>query len=229
MLPKIASKFRVEALVYRRGGPINNSWHDTGPLADSWVPASESSINWLFASDPSRRRRFLRFLHSGCLGLFLVRDGRWISHCWSTQPGSKWTPPHLPRWVWQVGACWMFYGHTREVFRGQGVQKRILAQFISLIHARNPDGEIFTDILPENVPSNRAAIRSGFTPSGVIVTYKLWVPFLGSLVLGGKWRREQPHSPQYLPLEPAVKLQPALGGLLGTRPGPKEKEDEVIS
>jgi RimJ/RimL family protein N-acetyltransferase len=213
MLPIILSKFRFKSLVYYQNGPIDSSSLDAGSSSDQWVLASESSINQLFASDRSRRRRFLRFLRSGGLGLFLVRNGEWISYGWTAQPHSKGIPPHLPRWVLHLGNNWIFYCHTREAFRGQGIYKRLIAQLVSHISARTPDAVIFLDTAPNNVQSNRAVIRTGFSPSGVIVTYKLWVPFVGSLALGGRWLREQPHFPQYLPQNPAVEPRPATSGL----------------
>jgi len=205
MLGRISQRYRVDTLVYRRDGQIDNSWLATGS-AESWIPASESAIEWLFGSDRSRRRRFLHFLRSGGLGVFLVRNGQWVSYGWSTQPGNKVHPPHLACQVCCVNAYWIFYCHIRDVFRGQGIFKHLITRLVSLIHARNPDAEILFDAHPDNVPSHRTAVRCGFMPSGVMVTYKLWIPPMGSLVLGGKWLHQRPHFPQYTLLESAINL-----------------------
>jgi RimJ/RimL family protein N-acetyltransferase len=204
MLRRFSSKFRVDWLVYQWNGSINHLPLDAESAPGTWVPASEDSINLLFASDGSRRRKFLSFLKSDCIGLFLARDGQWIAYCWSAQPGHKGRPPHLPRRISSAGAYWIFYCHTRSTFRGQGIFKRMLAEFISLIHSRSPDAQIYLDSLPDNVPSNRAVVRSGFAPSGVIVTYNLRIPSIGNLVLGGRWLPNQQHTPLYVPSEPPV-------------------------
>ena len=97
MLGRFLSKFRVDWLVYQWNGSIDHLPFDAKSAPGIWVPASEASINVLFAADGSRRRRFLRFLHSDCIGLFLVRDGQWIAYCWSAQPGHKGRPPPICR------------------------------------------------------------------------------------------------------------------------------------
>lgn len=193
MSSNLVSKFRVETLVYQFTGPEKTSWLERDSQEERWIHASENSIRWLFRADPSRRRKFLRFLRAGYFGLFLVRNGEWVSHGWITQPRNRAYPPHLPRRVSDLGAYWIFYCHTRKPFRNQGIQKRLIAQFVNLVRTRQPDGMVVCDVLPNNIPSIRAAIQSGFIPFGVVVTYRLWVPFAGGLILGGEWLRDQPH------------------------------------
>lgn len=48
--------------------------------AGEWVMANRSNIRSLFANDPERRERFSYFLHSGCTGLFYVRNEEWLCH-----------------------------------------------------------------------------------------------------------------------------------------------------
>jgi len=193
MLSNILSKFRVETLVYQFAGPEDTSWLEKDSREEIWISANENSIRWLFRADSSRRDKFLRFLRAGYSGLFLVRNGEWISHGWITQPGNRGYPPHLPRQVSDVGAYWIFYCHTRKPFRNQGIQKRLIAQFVNLIRTPQPDAVVLCDALPDNVASNRAAKQTGFIPFGVVVTYKLWVPLVGTVALGGQWVRDQPH------------------------------------
>lgn len=199
------SKFRVEWLVYRLDDPVSTSLPDIGSSSDRWIIADESSIQRFFASKHLLRRRFQHFLRSGCLGLFLIRDDRWVAYAWSMQPGSRGHPPHLLRRTLPADAYWIFYCHTHADFRGQGIFKRVLVQLISIIQARSADAPIYVDVLPGNVPSNRAVTRTGFIPSGVIIVYKLWLPLGGGLVFSGKWMRDRPHFPQHSMPGPAIR------------------------
>jgi hypothetical protein len=180
-------------------GPERSAESSVGPgenhEACRWVEASEASVCALFASDPGRRRRFLHFLRAGTMGIFLVRSGRWITYGWSTLPG-LYAPPHLPRWTRGLNAYWIFYCHTREEFRGQGHFKHLLARLVDAAYAREPHPLVLCDTLPGNFASRSVALQIGFVPVGVLRAYRVGVPGLGGIAMGGAWRTEEAHRPQ---------------------------------
>lgn len=192
MLANLASKFRIRSLVYRCTANEMSRRRELHSRCDTWIRASESAVEVLFGDDPARRGRFLRFVRAGFPGLFLVRNGEWVSYGWVTAPGAG-RPRHLPRWAGKLGAWWIFYCHTREEFRGQGNYKRLLAQLVALIRARDPAALILCDTLPENFASRSAVLQSGFVPAGEMVWYR---PLPG-IAAGGSWLPNQMHQPQF--------------------------------
>lgn len=192
-LDRLLTPFRIETLVYQFTGPLDQQWLDSPPEL-KWVPACGLSVRRLFRDDPARTRTFLQFLRSGCFGYFLERDGQWITYGWSMQPGSA-HPPHLPQWTSDLGACWIYYCHTREEFRGQGHYKRLLARLVAGAHERASHPLVLCDTLPDNIASRRAVLQSGFAPRGVLTTYR---PVRG-MIVGGRWRRNDPHVPRIEP------------------------------
>lgn len=190
---RLAAPFRFETLVYQFAGPQEHPWLDL-PLAFQWVPATSASVRSCFHDDPARTRRFLRFLRAGCFGYFLEHGGEWVTYGWSTQPGSM-PPPHLPGWTADLGAHWIFYCHTREKFRGQGFYKRLLARLVDGVRERASNPLVLCDTRPENLASRSAILQSGFAPRGALLAYR---PLRG-VVVGGAWRRNEPHRPRFDP------------------------------
>lgn len=187
---RLVGPFRVETLVYQFSGPLGHQWSDCS-AEFRWVPACDLSVRRLFEDDAARSRKFLQFLHSGCFGFFLERSGQWITYGWCTQPGSI-PPPHLPAWTVGLGAYWIFYCHTREEFRDQGHYRRLLARLVGGAYERATNPLVLCDTLPENLASRRAVLQAGFAPHGVLTAYQ---PVNG-LILGGRWRRDEPHVPR---------------------------------
>ncbi len=201
MLSSLASMFRIEALVYQFTGFRKKQAPPAAGVARGvFFRASESSIHFLFSEDGSRRGLFLRFLRAGFSGVFLVRNGKWISYGWYTPPGTG-RPPHLPQWASQLGAYWIFYCHTREEFRNQGNYKRLVGQVVRTINARDDAAWILCDTIPDNFASRRAVLQSGFTPAGVLTSYH---PLPG-VFLQSRWDRQKEHQP---PLEQALDTLP---------------------
>ncbi|HUO29419.1 MAG TPA: hypothetical protein VMU80_09390 [Bryobacteraceae bacterium] len=189
-LNRLAAPFRIETLVYQFMGPPDHQWSDDSPEF-SLIPACSLSVRRLFHDDATRSRKFLQFLHSGCFGYFLERDGQWITYGWSTQPESM-RPPHLPPWVADLEAYWIFYCHTRDEFRCQGHYKRLLARLAAGAYERTANPLVLCDALPDNLASRRAVLHAGFAPKGILTTYR---PLRG-LIVGGRWRRDEAHAPQ---------------------------------
>jgi len=192
-VPDILSKCKAKTLVFRYGGTGEaRTRTEDGPASDEWVTADSQSVNSLFERDRGLAERFRHFLKAGCLGVFLVRDRQWISYGWSSQPGHG-HPPHLSQRVSAAGAYWIFFCHTREGFRGQGVYRRLLHRIVVLVIGREPAATIYVDAYAGNTPSRQAILSVGFSPGGVMTTYKLWLPRVGSFVLASYWRRNETH------------------------------------
>lgn len=185
------SKFRTKTLVFRYAASQERLEEDCA-AGDSWVVANAEHVTSLFRDNERLRARFTRFLKRGFICLFLVRTREWIAYGWATQPGRD-RPPHLPRWVERTGGYWMFFCHTREGFRGQGIYGQLLRRIVAIVASQDPSATIYVDAYPENIPSRSAIVSAGFVPAGVTTTYKLWLPRIGSLALAGRWRRNENH------------------------------------
>ncbi|MBC7294442.1 MAG: hypothetical protein H5T84_10160, partial [Thermoleophilia bacterium] len=79
----------------------------------------------LFAADKQRRDAFMRFLSQGYEGVVWHREGEWAAYGWLTLPHTL-GPPHLPRSIQRLQACWLFYFHTRESYRRRGLYRATL-------------------------------------------------------------------------------------------------------
>lgn len=189
-LAGIAAAFTSRTLVFRFDPAVAIAPLPGDNPADQWLIADRENIDRYFTHQP-QRNRFLGFLRSGSQGIFLVRDAEWIAHVWCVRPGGH--PPHLPRSAGRLGAWWLFYGHTRERYRGHGLYKRILRRAVQLIRAQDSNAVILGDTIIDNTPSQRALLHTGFLPSGIFLTRRLSVPRLGSLPLFGRWERTAPH------------------------------------
>lgn len=204
MLWQLASRLRAKTLVYRFTGPPEH-WRVEGRTSqEAWIRASQSSITLLFAADARRRRRFLRFLRSGFLGYFLVHNGEWIGYGWCAPPGSG-RPPHLPRWAGGVGAYWIFDCFASDEACGHGPYPQLLPHLVTFAYARESNPLLLCEVQPENLPWRQAALQAGFTPLGVLTAYRMWVPGLGGVAMGGVWRRDAIHSPEMAPLESMLR------------------------
>ena len=192
-LPHLVSRFRSKLTVFRHADAGSDP-AVTHPAGETWVLADPAGIDALFARDAALRKHFRRFLEAGCIGVFLTRDEQWVSYGWISTPDG-WVPPHLPRWVARLGGYWFFHGHTKQAFRGQGCFKRLLARRVAVIKERDPEGAIYVDTDVSKFASRRALQSVGFRACGVLITYKLWVPRLGSRVLYGSWSRNETHPP----------------------------------
>ena len=201
-LRALCCRFVTQTLVFRCLQLVADP---TAPPDFRLVVAGPKEIEFFFGKDGNRARAFRRFLAGGNFGMVLANENEWVAYGWATLPG-RGCAPHLPSWVRSLNAYWIFHCHTKEKFRGRGIYKYLLGELVSFAHRLGP-GDVYIDALPENTASRRAIVASGFVPSGVTETFKLWLPRIGSLILRGSWSRQQPHTGD---------AQPALSG---TQPG----------
>jgi GNAT superfamily N-acetyltransferase len=155
-------------------------------------PFEAADIPAFFAGDEIRTRTFRDFLRKGYQGV-LVHDGPlWAGYGWITTPQTP-APPHLPPWFRRAHPYWLFYAHTREVYRGRGIQKAMLRRRLQVL--ASPEGRrhsAYADTRTSNVPSRRALLALGFQPAGTMV--RLDVPLLPSCSLCW-WDRHLAHPP----------------------------------
>ena len=204
MLWQIASGIRAKTLVYRFTGPPERWRVESRTAREAWIRASQSSIALLFAADGQRRHRFLRFLRSGFLGYFLVREDKWIGYGWCATPDSG-RPPHLPRWAGGVGAYWIFECCVRHGACPEGSCQQLLAHLVTFAFVRESSPLLLCEMQPENLTWRQAALQAGFTPLGVLSAYRLWFPGVGAIALGGIWRRDVVHAPEIAALESMLR------------------------
>jgi len=175
----------------------------------NWLNSTPENVREIFQNDPVRRRLFLRFLRSGCFGVFLVRDQEWVAYGWASRPG-KGRPPHLPRSVAGWGSYWIFHCHTRSTFRGRGVYTCLLMRLAALALEKG-GGPVYIDALPGNTPSLRAIVSAGFVPYGVTRTFRMSLPHVGSFLVSGYWAPDEPHPELGDSHVPAAPLRQEIG------------------
>jgi RimJ/RimL family protein N-acetyltransferase len=180
-------------LVYRLVPGAEWSAREETALSEAdWTWADMETVTRFFAQH-SRERTFAKFVEHGFTGLISHLDNAWIGYAWMATP---WTegPPHLPGWVGDLGAYWIFYCRTREGFRRRGLYKSALRRLIGQARQDAREASILIDTSPTNVPSRRAIVSVGFRPEGAIVTSTLQLPRLARWVYGN-WRRDFVHPP----------------------------------
>jgi hypothetical protein len=187
----LGSKFRGVSLVFRYHGSTSSAKQAACATLGTWETATRENIYSHFGADAKLCKHFLHLLDQGHSGLFLLGPKGWISYGWISHPGNR--PPHLPRWISRLGAYWIFYCHTKQTYRGQGCYKSSLTRLSQLILNTTPTATIFIDTEPENAASRRAILSSGFSPGGIVITYKLWIPRVREWPLGGRWLRGDSH------------------------------------
>lgn len=207
-------RFISKTVVYDyAGGPAPLT-----PGDDGWKIATAPEISAAFSDDPIRKLRFQKYIEARHTGLVLMRGGRWISYGWCSTPQSP-APPHLPRSVGTLGAHWIFGCHTYSAFRRQGIYKELLARLVAVARTLQPSAKIYIDTHPENVASRRAILASGFKPCGVFATFRVWAPLVGSQVVGGRWRKDEPHPMLAYDLPPVPAEVIATGASLKNSAG----------
>lgn len=168
-------------LVYELLKPCNTTMDYANGI--EWMPATQQSVSFFFRKDVRRKTRFLQFLRSGHYGVILhVRNG-WVNHLWMSLPNTL-GPPHLPNDIKWKPVYWIFYGHTREEFRGQGYQKLALRLLAEKAFEQDARAKIYGDTRAENIASRKCFISVGFEPKGVINTHELRIPRVKSWVCG---------------------------------------------
>jgi hypothetical protein len=208
------SRFNRVLAVYRHDPNFHAplAYLDAVPYEEC-VPLDERTVPWLFDGHGKRVKRFQGFLKDGFSGVALVRDGRCTSFGWFSQPGTS-GPEHLPRWIRDLDSYWVFHAHTATDMRGQGCFTRVLGHIVEIAKRRHPAAFVYADTDLDNVSSRRAMLSAGFTPNGVIRTYRLTLPCIGNVITKGSWRRSETH-PLIVSIErPLVPCdQPASGSI----------------
>lgn len=177
-----------EALAYRMRLPAGRPPATPALLGLRAVFLTESTIQRLFAAEPALKRRFLRFVRQGAVGVAIVHGRTWLTYAWMATPEGK-APYHLPGAM--AGQYWIYYCHTRAPYRGRGLLaaavKRLLAE--ASTRSQLQAVEVYCDVLPDNMPSRRAFLRLGFQPAGKVATWRLPK---SSLVMGS-WDESASH------------------------------------
>ena len=226
-MPSLFDRFRTKIVVYQYG--VSAARADAEILnEDRWVPIDQCSVRSLLAQERTLVRRFLRLLGRGFAGVFLVRGGRWISYVWISEPGRA-APVHLQRWIKPRDSYWILEGHTREEFRGRGYFSRALEHVVKDIQSKSHAPLIYVDARAENIASRRAILSAGFSPSGVITTYQLWLPWLGSCVIRSSWRRQMNHPNLGVSPAPVLAEEGRPVQLQSIRPGPNRSTTQSAS
>ena len=193
----VLNRLRTRFVVFRYDRTPDGALAGYQQKADAhvhYVLADVPSVRSLFATDVKRMRRFLQFLDAGFGGLFLLRGGeQCVTYGWYSSPGSA-IPHHLPRWVKHFDSFWIFHCHTGEDFRGRGYFTKLLRHLIEVLRSKHSTPLIHVDTLVDNTASQRAVLSAGFNLCGLITTYQLWVPHIGSLVIRGTWKNQEAHA-----------------------------------
>lgn len=179
-------------LIYRYKGIIS---HLSIPDFDFFQVcyADVNSLERFFYHDKNRLKIFLKFQKKGFIGLLLHSQAEWISYTWMTTPYSD-TPSHLPPWIQSLNAYWIFYSHTKENYRRQGLFKLSLKLLLNQVHEieKNKQPSVYIDTKVQNIPSRRGISSVGFDESGIMVCYYFRIPKLKK-ILWCKWNKNQQH------------------------------------
>jgi RimJ/RimL family protein N-acetyltransferase len=150
-------------------------------MASEYQPAPPNLLSiWLnhetvsqhFSTSDSLARKFAAFARAGHHGVALFDGGACVSYAWMSTPTSP-LPKHLPRKLGQ--GYWIYFCHTEETYRNRGLYSFCLRKLLAFAAAREAPREciVHIDTQPENIPSQRAIQRAGFTVLGMFVTYRV--------------------------------------------------------
>lgn len=172
----------------------NDLRKDASELAPpfNWVAASPNNIIQHFNEEPLKTT-FLQFLKKDFYGVLILENSNWVAYGWMSCPSTL-GPIHLSSQIQRLNVFWIFYCHTKESFRGQGLYKRILKLLIQQAFRESKEAEIYIDTQGNNIAARKAIVSVGFEPKGIINTYKLGIPKLKSWNVG-KWNTEVAHPP----------------------------------
>jgi hypothetical protein len=194
LLASLIARLTTQTLVFQFNSDALCAPHDTDTPSDEWLIADPENTPRFFSSTTDQRlqKRFLGFLRSGSLGMYVLRHGEWAAYGWASQPMRS-HPPHMPRSAARLGAYWFHYFHTRQNLRGQGILKCLIPRILQLIHTQDPHPLVLADTLPDNLVPQRGLLTSGFTPRGTYTIRSIPVPGLGTLPITGYWNPYAPH------------------------------------
>jgi GNAT superfamily N-acetyltransferase len=190
----LAARLTYYTLVFRFDPDFVSAHPQAGNPNDEWHTADPDTTARFFSAERDARlkSRFLGFLRSGSFGLFLIREGQWAAYGWCSTPERS-HPPHMPSSAAHLGAHWFFYFHTRQDLRGQGILKRLIPRVLQFVSSHHSHPLVLADTLPDNIPTQRALLSTGFFPNGVYTIRRITVPRLGAFPLSGSWNPRTPH------------------------------------
>jgi GNAT superfamily N-acetyltransferase len=163
------------------------------PVADlTLAPFSAAEVDRYFGEQGRLAMEFHWFLEQGFLGVLMLDGPRWAGYGWITCRHSP-APPHLAPWIPRSCPDWLFYVHTRERYRGRGVQKAVMAA-LTVIPERS--GLVYGEVRIGNTPSRRAFLSLGFEPAGTLLRLQLPIPILGARQICW-WDRQAAHPPLF--------------------------------
>ncbi|WP_165921149.1 GNAT family N-acetyltransferase [Paenibacillus albiflavus] len=183
---------RTKILVYKTTGHSPNNTTDNSivqlndrhPDIHSKIMTKEI-IKHYFHNDSARRRVFLSFLRKGFIGLLLYSDKEWIGYGWmSTLEHNH--PPHFPKYIVPERGFWIFYCHTLEKYRGQGLYKRVLTELKQIASLTSQNPELYIDTDEDNRISQKGILATGFELIGTVGS-RYFILFDTWLHLKSKW------------------------------------------
>ena len=137
-------------------------------------------------------KTFCQFWAKGFQGIAWCNGSSWISYAWMSLP-ETYGPPHLPQDIQRLPVYWIFYCRTKEEYRGRGFFRASICLFCDRARERDPKAEVYIDTEPDNLPSRKAIQAVGFVPAGMISTWSLRFPKLGSFIIKWQWDRRAHH------------------------------------
>lgn len=197
ILASLIARLTSQTLVFQFNPDALCSPPNAESPSDEWLIADPENTVRFFSSRTDRRigERFLGFLRSGSLGMYLIRHNEWAAYGWASRPNRS-HPPHMPRSATRLGVYWFFYFHTQQSLRGQGILKCLIPRILQLIHSQDPQPLILADTLPDNFFPQRGLLSCGFAPRGVYTIRGIPIPHFGSLPFAGSWNPDTPHPPR---------------------------------
>ena len=125
-LPRVSQRI---SCVYRYTDDIPEE--DPLPNDLVWNQATQGLLDRLFKDDEPRSKALSMLLRKGALGVLIHNSASWAGHCFVAPPGIS-LPSHLPKSLTK-DFWWMFYMHTKDDFRGQGLQKAYIRLCLILV------------------------------------------------------------------------------------------------
>lgn len=135
-------------------------------------------VDRYFSKIPRIQRVFQLYLKTGAEGWLVHNNQTWMGFTWSVDLSLREQGPFgrprrftyigLPRDYEVEETSW--FGFTAEVnpkYQGKGVFLHLLDQCYGSLRSRNPDGVIYSAVLPDNSPSIKTKVRMGEVPVGL--------------------------------------------------------------
>jgi RimJ/RimL family protein N-acetyltransferase len=177
-----------EALVYRLALPEKAALSLPPMPGLRCVYLTPTTIEQVFGDEPALKRRFMRFVRQGAMGVAVLHGRHWLAYAWMATPEGR-QPYHLPGAL--HGRYWIYYCHTRPAYRGRGLiglaVRRLLAE--AACRETPEPVTVYCDVMPDNTASRKAFLRLGFKPAGRVGTWRLPK---SSLVMG-QWDETASH------------------------------------